>query len=316
MQITPELCSSADTAYAEPNRPTTHRTPEEILAHPRFGAARTAYIEAILGLYEHDRFMSQLLIEAARSIVFFNTLAIYAGYDVADRATWPTISLLKQTLAPFGLSTARRVDGLITQLVRSGYLTLSTAPGDRRVRVLTPTEKMIAHDLDWLAAHYRPLRVMFPETGYDQPTRRDPVFQKTLRRISRGFMEYAAQFMASNPEVMFFMEHDAGTMILIKMIHLGKTVSMAQLSFSELGDKFGVSRTHVRKIVQEAEKRGLLHRTESAISVAPALTKAYDRFVADTMSGHDIMFKMATCADYEKPKASARVNSPERKETA
>ena len=92
-------------------RPATPHTPEEILSHPQFVAARTAYIDGLLGLYDNNRFMNRLLIEATRSIVFFTALVIYAGYDAADRTTWPTIGLLKQTVEPYGLSTARRVDG-------------------------------------------------------------------------------------------------------------------------------------------------------------------------------------------------------------
>jgi hypothetical protein len=294
MQTTSNLCTSADNAYPEQNRPATHHTPEEILSHPRFAAARTAYIDGLFSLYENNQFMNRLLIEATRSIVFFTTLVIYAGYDPIDRSTWPTIGLLKQTIKPYGLSTERRVDGLVAQFVDAGYLTLSTMAADRRVRILTPTKKMIGHDLEWLATHYRPLRILFPDTGYDPPMRHDPMFQKALRKISREFAAYAAQLMAANPSVMFFMERDAGTMILLKLLHRNKAEGAAQVSFADMADRFGVSRTHVRKTIKEAEKRSLLECTEKAITLAPSLVAAYDRFVADTMSGHDLMFKMAT----------------------
>jgi DNA-binding MarR family transcriptional regulator len=301
MQITPDLCTFAENAYPEQKRSPAHRTAEEILSHPQFVAARTAYIEGLFGLYENNQFMNRLLIEATRSLVFFSTLVICADYDGNDRATWPTIGLLKQMLEPYGLSTARRIDGLISQFVDAGYLTLSTTAADRRVRILTPTEKMIAHDLDWLAVHYRPLRILFPETGYDPPMRRDPIFQKALRKICRGFQAYAAQLMAANPSVMFFMERDAGTMILLKMISRGQAEGATRVSFSDLADRFGVSRTHVRKTIQEAEKRSLLQCSEDAIALAPGLVAAYDRFVADTMSGHDLMFRMATSQEYARP---------------
>lgn len=277
---------------ADEDRQATHRAPEEILAHPRFAAARTAYIEGLFSLYENNPFMNRLLIEATRSLVFFNALSIYAAYEPTDRATWPTIGLLKQVIEPYGVSTERRVDGLISQFVDAGYLALATTADDRRVRILTPTKKMIAHDLEWLAVHYRPLQIMFPETGYDQPMQHDLAFQKAVRIIGRQFSAYAAQLMAGNPAVMFFMERDAGTMILLKLVQRNKA-GEAQVSFTDLADRFGVSRTHVRKMIQEAEKRSLLQYSETTIALAPSLVAAYDRFVADTMSGHDIMYKMA-----------------------
>lgn len=290
--------SSADVSYLKDNghagdpRPVSHHSPEHILAHPRFAAARTAYVEGLFSLYENNPFMNRLLIEATRSLVFFNALAIYAAYDPADRGTWPTIGLLKRTIELYGLSTARRVDGLIFQFVDAGYLTLSPTVTDGRVRILTPTKKMIAHDLDWLAVHYRPLRVMFPEAGYNKPLQRDPMFQKALRKVSRQFAAYAAQLMAANPAVMFFMERDAGTMILLKLLHCSGIESASQVSFADLADRFGVSRTHVRKTIKEAESHSLLQCSETAVILAPGLVAAFDRFVADTMSGHDIMHAM------------------------
>jgi hypothetical protein len=201
--------------------------------------------------------------------------------------------LLKQALKPYDVSTERRIDGLISQFIDAGYLSLSTMAADRRVRILAPTKKMLAHDLDWLAVHYRPLQIMFPGTGYDEPTGRDPAFQKAQRIISRQFSAYAAQLMAGNPAVMFFMERDAGTMILLKLVHRNEAEQEVPVSFTDLADRFGVSRTHVRKTIQEAEKRSLLQYTETTITLAPSLIAAYDRFVADTMSGHDVMYKMA-----------------------
>jgi hypothetical protein len=281
------------------NKPAmSHHTPDEILTHPDFVAARTAYIEGLFGLYENNPLMNRLLIEVMRSLVFFTTLVICADHDPSDRATWPTIGLLKQTLEPYGLSTSRRVDGLISQFVDAGYLKLSATAADRRVRILVPAEKMVAHDLDWLAVHYRPLRILFPAIGYDPPMQRDPTFQQVVRKISRRFQAYAAQLMAANPSVMFFMERDAGTMILLKLISLRKAEGATRVSFTDLADRFGISRTHVRKTIQEAEKRSLLQYSETTIALAPSLVAAYDRFVADTMSGHDLMFRMATSQEH------------------
>jgi hypothetical protein len=70
------------------------RTPEEILSHPQFAAAKTVYIDGLFSLYENNPFMNRLLIEATRSIVFFTSLAIWADYEPDDRATWPTVGLL------------------------------------------------------------------------------------------------------------------------------------------------------------------------------------------------------------------------------
>ncbi len=67
-------------------------------------------------------------------------------------------------------------------------------------------------------------------------------------------------------------------------------------SYSDIGDRFGVSRTFVRKLLQEAEGQGLLSLTKhngQFVEVMPALVAAFDRFVAASMSGHDLIYNLA-----------------------
>ena len=61
---------------------------------------------------------------------------------------------------------ASRVQDLVSRLVKTGYLEQRAALRDRRVRILTPTKKMIAQDQDFLVSHYLPLDILFPDPGY------------------------------------------------------------------------------------------------------------------------------------------------------
>ena len=156
----------------------SHHTSDAILANAHFPAARSAYMRAMLELYENDAFSNRLITEAGRSVIFFNLLCLHATYNPNDRATWPTPSLLKQSADSFGVSSVRRFHDLIARLVETGYVEPKAAPTDRRVRLLIPTERMLAHDRAWLAAFYTPLHVMFPDAGYESHLRHDPAYQK------------------------------------------------------------------------------------------------------------------------------------------
>ncbi len=274
----------------------SHHSPDTILAHPRFALARTAYVEAILGLYEYDPFMNRLLIEAGRSVIFFNVLCLHAAYDERDRATWPTLQLLQRSVREFGVSSPRRVHDIVARFVETGYVRSHAAPSDRRAYILTPTEKMVAHDLAWLEAFYRPLEVMFPDPGYGPPMRRDPAYRSAHRKIGTLLFSYAARLMAANPGVMLFMGREAGMMILIKLVQrAGEATGGAprRFSFADVADRFGISRTHVRTTLQDAEAEGLVRMSDGSVVLMPPLVSAFDRFVADTMAGHDLMFRTA-----------------------
>jgi hypothetical protein len=270
-------------------------TPEEILAHPRFPAARAAFVDAVLTLHEGDHLHSRLLVEAVRQVTFNLILSLHLRHDVADRATWPTLRRLKDELKTFGLASERRVDALVTRFVQLGYVESLPSELDGRVRLLTPTDKMMSVDRDWLVYHYTPLQEMFPHPGYGEPLARDPAFQRAQRLVSLDFSAKGAEIMASNPAVMRFMSRDAGMLVLIKLVQMSVPGAKG-LSYTDIGKAFGVSRTHVRSLLEDAAQHGdvsLSGRGGRLAELNPPLRQAFDRFVADAMSGHDLLYRLA-----------------------
>lgn len=275
-----------------------HRSTEEIAAHPRFPVARKALLEAMLALYEHDPFLNRLLLEAGRNVLFIVLICLHARYDEDDRDTWPTLGLVKAAMAAFGLASPRRVADLVGRLLRTGYLAQRLSPQDRRVRILTPTSRMIAQDQDWLVAHYVPLQVLFPHPGYAPIMRRDRAFHRQHRRAAAGLLPLGARIMKRNPLILRFMQREAGMMVLIKLMHLAGSREdvTCEISYSDIGARFGVSRTQVRKVAQEAEKEGLLRlirRGSQFVRLRHKFIAAFDHFIADTMAGHDLVYDLA-----------------------
>jgi DNA-binding MarR family transcriptional regulator len=202
------------------NLPSFHPT-DEILAHPRFPFARDEFVKAMLALYEHKPFLNRLLLEASRTVLVAIIMCLHARYDEADRATWPTLRLVADAMAEHQLASPSRVQDLVSRFVKTGYLEQRPAPLDRRVRILTPTAKMITQDQDFLVSHHLPLQILFPDPGYELIMTRDPAFQVRQRLVSRDLFALGAQILASNPVMMLFQGRDAGVMILIKMIEMG-----------------------------------------------------------------------------------------------
>jgi len=281
--------------------PPFHST-EEILAHPRFPFARDEFVRAMLALYEHKPFLNRLLLEASRTVLLSMIMCLYARYDEANRATWPTLRLVADSMAEHQLASPSRVQDLVLRLVKTGYLEQRTARLDRRVRILTPTAKMIEQDKDFLVSHHVPLQILFPDPGYARIMTRDSAFQLKQRLVSRDLFALGAQILASNPVMMLFQGRDAGIMILIKMIQTAGRASGGgplEVSYSDLGDRFGVSRTHVRELLKQAEQMGLVRLSKGRsqlVEMTPPLLQAFDRLVADAMSGFDLCYQLALAA--------------------
>jgi hypothetical protein len=274
----------------------TVHSPEEILGHPRFAAARTAFVDAVLAFHEGDQFRTRLLLEAIRQITFNLIVSLHLRYDVTDRTTWPTPRRLKDELKTFGLASERRIDALVARFIQLGYVESLPSKLDGRVRMLNPTAKMMSLDRDWLVYHYVPLHEMFPDPGYPEPMARDSAFQRVQRMVSADFSAMGAQILADNPAVMRFMNRDAGILVLIKLIQMSATGGGKGLSYAEIGARFGVSRTHVRMLLEDAAQHGdvsLSGRGGQLVELEPSMLHAFDRFVAAAMSGHDLLYKLA-----------------------
>ena len=286
-----------------------HRSADAILSHPRFPDARAAYLRAILDLYGEDRFLNKLLLEAARQIVSGGLICLLAAWDEADRATWPTLANLKRLLRPFRQSSDRRIEQLVLRLVSVGFLEQRTSDRDARVRLLIPTGMMLAHDQDWLMAHYRPLALLYPDDDHALPLRRDQAFQLGQRRVSFGFIPRSSVVLLSNAPILLFARRDAGFLVLAQII----TDQLAErpTSFDALSRRFAISRTHVRQLLRDAEGLGLLRvsgRGGQRITLLAPMWAALDRFVADGMSGHDLTGRLAARAANN---AAPGMNSPQ-----
>jgi hypothetical protein len=283
---------------------------EDIVRHPRLPAARKAFIDSFLEVYGGDPFLVRLLIESGRISLFLIAVVLDAAHDPARRDTWFTVGRLKQMTAMFGLTSGRHVDDLVGRLGAVGFLQSQPSEEDRRVRILKPTEKMLAHDRDWIAAHYTPLAVLYPQHDYGLVMRRDPTFHYLYRRICVPFLPLAAKFMVAVPEIMVFLDRAGGFMVAAALMQATMAAGRphAAVPYGDVGDRFGLSRTHVRKLLVAAEQAGLvkLHaRGGHRVEILPRLWECGDRGMAGGMYVHDMAYVAATT----QPVAAALLRS-------
>jgi hypothetical protein len=272
---------------------------EDIVRHPRMPQARKLYLDRFLAVYGNDPFLVRLLIEMGRIVLYALIVVLEAAQDPARRETWLTIGFLKQMMARFGLASGRHVDHLVARLCAVGFLEQRPSERDRRVHILAPTEKLRAHDRDWLAAHYSPLTVLYPQHDYRLVMQGDPDFQVLHRRVSPPFMALGGKLTLSVPDMTLFLERAGGYMVIATLLQ----AAMAQpddphaaVPYADAGDRFGISRTHVRKLLTAAEERGLvkLHaRGGHRVEILPRLWASHDQGISGGMYLHDMIYLAA-----------------------
>lgn len=272
------------------------RSAEEFLSHPDFDKARSVYIEAMLGLHENQQVLNRLLFDEGRAFVFMTLITAYAGYVEHDRNTWPTTDLLKRELTALGIASKGRIYDILKRLSDLGYVEAAVAPGDRRAKILMPSQKMLDHDKQALRVYYAPLQALFPQPGYPEPLMGDEPFQKIARQIGFSFVAHSRQFIMANPTIAFFLPRQGGMMVLTKLMKLclhQPDGRVPAISLAGLGKIFGLSRTHVRVLLHDAESHGFLTMHGKTVSLTEQCRAGFDRFLADTMAGNDVIYRMA-----------------------
>lgn len=265
---------------------------EDIVNHPRLPAARRAYLESFCEVYEGDPFLVRLLLQAGRFFVFHTAAVLEAAQDPSRRETWFTVAALKQQLAVFGYASARQVDHLLARLYEVGFMEQSRAPGDKRVRLLATTDKLRSHHTEWLAAHYVPLARLYPDHDYSPVLSRNRVFHVLHCRACLPFTAVGARLMMTLPDTMLFFAHAAGPLIQNGLLKAAMDAGdpTAAVSYMDVADRYGVSRTHVRNLMNSAQSAGLVNivgRGGRSIEILPRHWASYDRGLAVGMYLHD-----------------------------
>ncbi|UPK39264.1 hypothetical protein IVB18_19705 [Bradyrhizobium sp. 186] len=151
---------------------------------------------------------------------------------------------------------------------------------DKRIRVLKPTERLLAHDRAYIAALY-PLDILFPDRGYEPVVRRDPRLHLAIRRIGSLEFPTATAFIGRHPAIMMFLARDAGYcafLLLMKAVLSGKQLVSDELSFTAIAERVGVSRTHIRNLFVEAAAEGHVSLTGAGGYVAKVHARLFDTF--------------------------------------
>lgn len=273
---------------------------EQVLAHPRFIEARNCYMRVMLHSYADDPALKHLMHDIARNVLFNIILGRYALYRPEDPSTWPTVGMIRQWFLPFKIASARSLDQMLARMQVLDLIELVPAPGDRRRRLVLPTERMIENDLTWLALHMEPLAVLCPELDdYLPALQRDRAHQMAQRIISTQNYGTAFDLISPDDPIMaVLLRQDACQIVYRYMLEAqeqgdGRFVSLA---FENVAEPISTSRTHVRNLIRELEALGVVivhERGGHQVELMPALWERVDLFLAGCISGHDLVWQLA-----------------------
>ncbi|MBX3579138.1 MAG: hypothetical protein KF723_18215 [Rhizobiaceae bacterium] len=269
-------------------------TPEEfaarsaaILAHPRFAEARQVAIDRYLALYSGTPALNKLLIDGSKHVVIMFAVCLAAGQREDEPETWLTLAKLQDVVSTLQVGSPGLVEAIVGRMIDSGLIATASAPRDRRKKLLVPTEALIRHDLDMLAAFAEPCTVLGSHPAFDLAMVRDRGMQRACRIFSVSEFARAFQTLMKHAEMMNFFQRDSGYLVLLAFLQSALSSPDGLIStvlYKDIAERFGVSRAHVRNMVEDAEAAGLMRTLEpggAGVELLPDLMEKHDRYFAD-----------------------------------
>ncbi len=235
----------------------------ELVAHPRFEDACRLLVAKGMARYRQNSVFSRATKDVSRFFFGYFALYLHARGDL-------TLTTIRDLCSEMGLASPGRAAAILLRLRMIGYVQADTTQTDRRVRRYVPTQSMRAEFLQANRDELAALALIEPEADIAAKRLDDPAFYRAfMLRMGEGLAAVVADSGSGGEErnaTTLFTTRNSGTMILLDIAISGEAGDAypprgpVKMNVRELSRKYDVSRSHVHKLLLDAEKAGLLTR--------------------------------------------------------
>ncbi len=241
---------------------------------PRFAAASRALAANMLAVAAGDKALDGIFKDAGRYVA-----ALWALYlHVSGGLTLPR---LKQLCAASGFLSPGRARAMLLYLRYLGYVELLPARG--KPAHYKPTPRFLNAWRRHLCAALDAARILEP--GIDVVLRRmnEPrIFEKFARMHAEGLLGTLGATHHEDAYIRVFMNRHAGNQIAWTLFGSGDCfppcVPVA-ISIAQMARRFGVSRIHIRRLLDEAKREHLVDFDSRGAVVFTESARGYIRFL-------------------------------------
>lgn len=229
--------------------------------------------------YECNAILVKLFSKWVQFDLVVSLLTADAEYRLGQRATPMTVSEVKQES---GLS-ERAVQILLPTLAFYRMVQVNSLPNDRRVKTVTPLPRLEKVLTDWLAQAFQ----FIDRCEFGDAINLSPLLQDAewflMFKCRAGQAHRRGEFAWRDyPLVAFFSERHAGFQLLAAIMSCHYR-GQPYTAYDRYKSLFGVSRSHLYKLLQEAKAHGWLDQQAQSPAYTPTDTTvmAFEEFVID-----------------------------------
>lgn len=283
--------------------------------HPRMLQGLFRYAELMPPYYDSNVMLNKVVTEAWRFQMLVYALHLYDSRDPADPASGFTVSNLTRICARQGIASRGRVLAIVGIMQIAGYLHRRRSKADMRAVYLEPSQRFIGVVEGW---NHRLLQIIdaIDETGGLAASHgSDPRFGWDMRERGAQSLLGGWKILDPFPEVEHFVYSDGGWMLLLTCAAEafkasdGREIAPVSIDLAAFGKRFAVSRSHLRRLLEQAHAKGLLEappRNGQDIRLAPHLLASYIACMASEL-GNYRLWALATRHDPDRKIGAARL---------
>lgn len=264
----------------------------QFAAQPGFAEACRTTMRTALARANRDPVMARVTRDMSR--LMYGYLVLYLD----ARNNGITLSAIQDFCSEIGLASPGRAAAILVHMRAIGYIKPNPTP-DRRTRGYVPSPEMKAALREAITGEARALALIEPEALRVAERLEDPaVFKAYLQRLG---VSLANMMRTSTPgSIALFADRNAGMIVLFDILTSAAEDDVypprgtLNMSVTALAAKFQVSRSHVFRLLRDAEKGGYLKR--NADEQTGTIT---EKFAADLIEFHAYVFMgISLCAHF------------------
>jgi hypothetical protein len=237
-------------------------------AHLRFPAAARIAAAGFIELWQGNRILNSVMTDRARFHIGLFAVHLHLLSRPNDPHSGLTVSRMTALCGELELCSPGRVKAMLMLMRALGYLAPAPNEADRRLRRLVPTERLMALHGERNRRLFEAIAMVLPEHAEAFAGQSHPDF--TGRFVCRycGHLLAGLRLIDGIPHMRLFIERNGGIVVLCSLLLSGEPDDVyppalpVRVSTSALARRLGVSRAHIRRLLQDAEKQGLLERLD------------------------------------------------------
>jgi hypothetical protein len=263
-----------------------------MMAQPGFADACRMAFKLSVARHGRNKLLTRVTVDISRLIYGYLVIYLEARGGI-------TLTAIQELCHEIGLASAGRAQAILFHLRATGYVRPDPANTDRRSRRYLPSAEMKENLREVMADELRAFSLIEPQAGVAADRLVEPdFFRAFMIRLGEGF----AAGLKNRPArvISHFAERNAGLIILWDILLSAQEGDsypprgLLKMSVTELAQKYDVSRSHVFRLLRDAEILGLLKRN------ADEQTGAIEDVLADDVAEFQVttFLGLAVCCHH------------------